>query len=241
MSGFLSKTNLQNKNNINNIFDQNKISYINNKTNITCLNKNKDSPSKLIEKTNLINPATRNSKNTSTLTLKNISNSVEKIENRDAIKDNKTINNIANNNLNENELTGNYNKSSMNNSNNINSRNCNSTQKNKFTSTISISNDPIIPNNPTIDNSNININLKDSYLVNKGENDFTYRIDSELFNLDSKSEKNKFLETVYDRLNNKNTSNIKEVIVDYCLKYLNYSYEEIQTLLAKYLFLFIIK
>jgi len=74
---------------------------------------------------------------------------------------------------------------------------------------------------------------KDLNLNNK-EGDLIHNIEKAFNHIDHKSDKNKFLETIYERLNNKNTYNINEIIIDYCQKFLNYSYEEIENLMFKY-------
>ena len=49
-------------------------------------------------------------------------------------------------------------------------------------------------------------------------------------------EKNQFLETVYEQLNDKNTENLRETTTDYCKRYLKYNDKEIENLTKKYLF-----
>ena len=46
-------------------------------------------------------------------------------------------------------------------------------------------------------------------------------------------EKNKFLETVYDKLNDRNTTGIKETTADYCSRFLNYNPKEIEDITSK--------
>lgn len=49
----------------------------------------------------------------------------------------------------------------------------------------------------------------------------------------SNKEKNKYLETVYENLNDKNIENLKQTTADYCSRFLSYNENEIEKLTKK--------
>lgn len=83
-------------------------------------------------------------------------------------------------------------------------------------------------------NENLKINnTKDPYAVTKEEKELLNKIGASGNQRDYNSEKNKFLETIYEKLNDKNTVNIKDHTQTYCQKFLNYSNKEVDELFNK--------
>lgn len=76
-------------------------------------------------------------------------------------------------------------------------------------------------------------NRRDSNMTTKEEKDLLNKFGAGGNSKDANCEKNKLLETIYEKLNEKNTNNIKEQAQTYCQKFLNYSNKEMEELFSK--------
>ncbi len=55
---------------------------------------------------------------------------------------------------------------------------------------------------------------------------------------DYAAEKNKFLENICEKLNEKNAFELKESVAEYCAKFLDYNKSDIENITEKYLLLY---
>jgi hypothetical protein len=237
--GFLTKTNFETKKKN---YDKDKSSFIVNNTSIHFANQNVDQSINLNENNILTNAGSSNSKANTNLNLNKI-NIMETTQNNINVQDNnisKTNANSNNNNitmLNINminspgrNLGNNYINIQSNNNMNINNNlhviNRSVSKKKTFKSNMSKNE---IMNNVSI----INNTQKDPNGLNKEEKELLDKIGAGVNQRDYNSEKNNFLETIYEKLNDKNTANLKEQTTDYCQKFLNYSDKDVEDLVSK--------
>jgi hypothetical protein len=162
-----------------------------------------------------------NSKRNSNVNLMKI-NASDSIQNNINIREN---NYLMNNNPNITNKDNNNNSST-----NINSMN--SPKKNSFSRKFERRYTQKSSNNKNELSSN-NINSKDPLAISNEERDLLYKIGASPVYKDYNNEKNKFLETIYEKLNDKNTSHLKENTVDYCKRFLHYSTKDIEDITSK--------
>lgn len=240
--GFLTKTNFKNKKKNYNR-EKEKSSFIINNTSILQANQNADQSINLFENNILTNGGSNNSKTNTNLNLNKI-NIMETTQNNINIQENNAPNANPNSNNSNNNTMLNINminspnrngasnqisvlsNNNMNNNNNLPIINRGSDRKKTFKSNGN--------KNELINNlANMNNTQKDPNMVSKEEKELLNRIGAGINYRDYNSEKNKFLETVYEKLNDKNTSNLKEQTTDYCQRFLNYSNKDIEDLVSK--------
>jgi len=245
--GFLTKTNFKNNKKNKQIYDKEKSSFIVNNTSLLDVNQTNIDQSINYNEHNILTQAGSSNtemgtnvhfkKNNVMETAQNIiiaqdnnNNVVTKTNVNSNFNNDSTINinmlnsptkNTANNN-------NNYNINFQNNSNNLNNNinNMPTITRAKERKKTQFSNN----GNKTIMN---NIEKKDSNGVTKEEKELLNKFGAGIIYKDYNSEKNKFLETIYEKLNDKNTNNLKEQTTDYCQKFLNYSNKDVDDIVSK--------
>jgi len=258
--GLLTNTNFKNKKKKKNHFDKDKSSFMINNSSLLGLNVNGDQSINLMDHNLLTNLNSNGSKRNSHINLNKV-NIMETTQNNINIQENQITNTNSNSNRNNNMSNTNTltNLNLINSPIKINVNNISNSQilnqtniknLNKGTSLIGFGNKArdqrinqksIENKNDLLNNNSLNFNSpnlmqsfqKDQNGISKEEKDLLNRIGAVNPYRDYNNEKNKFLETIYEKLNDKNTSNLKDQTSDYCQKYLNYSNKDIEDLVAK--------
>lgn len=263
-TGFLTKTNFKNKKKKVYNYDKDKSSFIVNNTSLLGANLNVDQSINLIENNILTNAGSSYSRKPTNKNLNNV-NAIETTLINTVAQDNNIYNNNTNTNTNTNlnshnntmlninminsptrNIGNNINNNNLGNQNINNNLNMKTTTNNnlptihrsldrKKTQIINMGKNEMINNNHTI----MNNTQKDLNGISKEEKELLNKIGAGVTYRDYNSEKNKFLETIYEKLNDKNTNNLKEQTTDYCQKFLNYSTKDVDELVTKYYSLFV--
>lgn len=76
--------------------------------------------------------------------------------------------------------------------------------------------------------------LKEPFSMTKEEKELFHKIGAAGNYKDHNFEKNKFLETIYEKLHHKDSSNLRDQTSDYCVKFLNFSIKEVDEMNLKY-------